>query len=334
VTNAWNSYLLSQVDATPFHSTAWIRAVERAFGYESRNLYAERDGEICGVLPLFLVSNWIMGRCLISTPFADYGGTCAEDDATALALINRAKEIAAREEVDLLELRHRRSTLFPGFIHKSLYVNFSGPIDSDSKAGFAKLPRDTRYMIRKGEKAGLRFSSGVDGQLSSFYSLFAERWQRFGTPVFSRKWLEILIEEFGDSIDLKLIFHQNRAVAAVFSIYFGDTIFAHYAGAAEDANRLSANNLMYWELMKDAAAHGMRRFDFGRSKVGTGAYQFKCSWNMEPAILDYQIHLARRKTLPDFSPLNPKFQLAAKVWSRLPASAASWLGPKVVRWFP
>ena len=43
----------------------------------------ERAGKITGVLPLFLVSNWIVGRCLISTPFADYGGICAEDEESA-----------------------------------------------------------------------------------------------------------------------------------------------------------------------------------------------------------------------------------------------------------
>src|SRR4051812_44334862 len=55
--HAWDRWVSSYSGATPFHTTAWIRALERAFGYSSRCIYSERNGEITGVLPLFLISN-------------------------------------------------------------------------------------------------------------------------------------------------------------------------------------------------------------------------------------------------------------------------------------
>jgi FemAB-related protein (PEP-CTERM system-associated) len=331
---AWDRWLASCPDATPFHSTAWIRALERGFGYTSRCIYSERNGEITGVLPLFLISNWIVGRCLLSSPFADYGGICAEDRESADALLECARQMALYERVDYLELRHRNCELQPGFIPRSLYVSFKCQLGDDVQAEFRKLPRDTRYMIRKGEKTGLEVRSGVSGQLDLFYSLFANSWRRLGTPVLSREWLHILIDEFRDLADLKLIFHRGRALAGVLSLSCADTLFPHYAGALAEANQVAANNFMYWQLIKEAIERGMRGFDFGRSKRDTGAFQFKSSWNMQVDTLDYQTLLVRRQELPDISPVNPKFRIATRLWSYIPLGTTKLIGPRIVRWFP
>jgi FemAB-related protein (PEP-CTERM system-associated) len=310
-----------------------MRSLERSFGYESRSLYAERRGEITGVLPLFLASNWIIGRCLMSTPFADYGGICADDEESTNALIERAKEIAITERVDFLELRHREAPERKEFKRKDLYVGFSCDLDPNAEAQLKKLPRDTRYMIRKGEKAGLETRSGID-QLDTFYKMVAFNWRRLGTPIFSPAWLRILAEEFSRSLDLTLIYRGQEAVAGVLSLFTADTVFPHYAGASPEANRVAANNFMYWHLIKDAIGRGLSRFDFGRSKRGTGAYEFKSAWNMRMNTLDYQTFLVRRKEVPNFSPTNPKFEAAAHLWSRMPLSATTWIGPRVLRWFP
>jgi hypothetical protein len=91
---------------------------------------------------------------------------------------------------------------------------------------------------------------------------------------------------------------------------------------------------MYWELMKWAAEQGFRMFDFGRSKKGTGSFAFKSQWNMDVQPLDYQVLLVKRKTVPNFSPVNPKFEMAIRIWKKLPLSLTKLLGPAVVRLIP
>ena len=44
--SAWDSFVQAQPTGTPFHSTAWMRALEKSFGYEPRSLVAERGGEL------------------------------------------------------------------------------------------------------------------------------------------------------------------------------------------------------------------------------------------------------------------------------------------------
>src|SRR5271166_4299307 len=333
IADEWDLFIASSPQATPFHSTAWMRSLQKTFDYGNRSFYAERNGRITGVLPLFLVSNWIVGRCLISTPFADYGGVCAEDEESADALVAHAVEMGKAAKVDFLELRQRTGKSRPEFYVKDLYVSFATELAAEPEAQLKSLPRDTRYMIRKGQKAGLELRSGVE-QLPEFYHLFTLNWRRLGTPVFSRQWLETLVHEFRDAAILDMARANGRPVAGVLSFLFRNTLYPHYSGAAPNANPLEENNFIYWELMKNAINRGVRWFDFGRSKKITGAYQFKSAWNMQVAPLQYQIRMIERKDPPNFTPANPKFALAANLWSRMPLKATTWLGPHVVRWFP
>jgi len=91
---------------------------------------------------------------------------------------------------------------------------------------------------------------------------------------------------------------------------------------------------MYWEVMKRALEMGIRHFDFGRSKLGSGSYTFKTQWNMRERPLPYQFALVRRTSLPNFSPANPKFKLAISIWKSMPFELTKVIGPAVVHLFP
>ena len=89
---------------------------------------------------------------------------------------------------------------------------------------------------------------------------------------------------------------------------------------------------MYWEVMRRACERGYRVFDFGRSKRGTGAFDFKKNWGFPAQPLSYQFIMRRGGKPPDINPLNPKFRLFIETWKRLPLSIANRLGPHIVRY--
>ncbi|MGE5207044.1 MAG: FemAB family XrtA/PEP-CTERM system-associated protein [Chlamydiota bacterium] len=330
---AWDAYVCQHPNATPFHLTAWKRAIEKAFGFQSRYLVAEEQGMVRGVLPLFQVRNPVMGKVLLSTPFAVYGGVCASDEEAANALRQAACRIALEENVQYLELRQQSGSGDPEFQVKQLYVAFGQELPATADRLLQGFPRDTRYMIRKAEKNGLR--AVVDNsQLDSFYEIYAHSVRNLGTPVFARRFFRILLEEFREQCELSVIWHQERAVAAVLSFRFRDQILPYYGGSLWEARRLAANNFMYWDLMKRSLESGLRYFDFGRSKVGTGSYAFKTQWGMTEQALPYEFYLVRRKHMPNFSPANPRFHLAGSLWKRLPFPLTKMLGPALVRLFP
>jgi FemAB-related protein (PEP-CTERM system-associated) len=329
----WDRFVLEHPRASFFHLIGWKRIIEKTFGHKARYVYCERDGELTGIAPIFECYNWLIGRCFISTPLAAYGGIVAVDNESEQVLLDYAKRMAGLASAEYLEIRHRDGGLLDGFHANHLYVTFNAPLFSDPAANLKRLPKDTRYMIRKGEKAGLRAQRGME-QMDVFYDLFAKSMHRLGTPVFPGALFRNIVDEFPDHTQLMVVYNGADALTGVLSFFFRDTILPYYAGASPEATRLAANNFMYWELMKWAGGQGFRTFDFGRSKRGTGAFAFKSQWNMNAEPLDYQVFLVKRKTVPNFSPVNPKFDMAIRVWQKLPFSVTKWLGPSAVRLFP
>ena len=333
ISSRWDDFVLGRPNGTFFHLTGWMRVIARTFGFEPRYFYVERQGKIKAVAPLFSVSSWVGGRALISVPFAVYGGICACDEESEQLLLEFLKQYARSEGTGYLELRKPAGGLYSGFHANKLYSTFTKDLSPDVEANFKRIPNDTRYMIRRATKAGLQARRGVD-QLQIFYRLFSMNMHHHGTPMFPPSLFSNLIEEFKESVDLLVVYLGDEPISAVMSFFFRDTVLPYYAGLGPKANKLAANNFMYWELMKFAAESGFRRFDFGRSKQGTGAYFFKTQWNMNIQPLDYQVYLVRRKTAPNFSPVNPKFDRATRLWQKLPLWTANLLGPHIVKWFP
>jgi len=330
---AWDEYVNRHMAGTPFHLTAWQRVIERAFRFKARHLFIEQDGAIRGVLPLFLISNILQGKTLISTPFAVYGGPCADNEQTANELRAAACRMAENEGVQYLELREQWSISHSGFQTKKLYVTFDLELPHSVDQLLRGFPRDTRYMIRKAQKNDLR--AVVDPQhFETFYQIYSRSFHHLGTPIFSKRLFEIILEEFGEQCELTTVWQGTKALAAVLSFRYRDWILPYFGGSLVESRPLAANNFMYWEVMKRAVEKGVRYFDFGRSKLGSGSYEFKTQWNMRERPLPYQFFLVRRNSMPNFSPANPKFKLSIALWKAMPFELTQKIGPALVRLFP
>ena len=325
----WDAFVEACPEATFFHRAGWSRVLREAFGHRPRFLYAERDGRIVGVLPLAEVRSLLAGRALISSPFCVYGGVAAEDGHAERALVEAARRLAEELGVDHLELRHRRRRCPEWPCQDSLYVTFRRELHPDPEANLKAVPRKQRAMIRKGVQAGLRAEpeDGVD----TLYEVYSRSVRRLGTPVFARSYFALLREVFGEDCEVLAVYEGREPVAAVMSFYFRDEVLPYYGGGTERARRVKGNDFMYWEVMRRAAERGLRWFDYGRSKVGTGSYAFKKNWGFRPEPLHYEYHLVRARRVPEVNPLNPRYRLFVEAWKRLPLPVTRWLGPHLVR---
>jgi FemAB-related protein (PEP-CTERM system-associated) len=115
------------------------------------------------------------------------------------------------------------------------------------------------------------------------------------------------------------------------NFYFRHEVLPYYGGGRAIARDRYGNDFMYWEVMRRAAAKGCTRFDFGRSKLGTGAMAFKKNWGFTPSPMNYRFRLAPGQSIPNNNPLNPKFALFIAAWKRLPIPVANLIGPHIVR---
>src|SRR5467141_4934603 len=256
----WDRFVLEHPNGTFFHQMAWKRVVEKTFDHQAQYVYGERDGRIVAIAPVFMVSNWMVGRCLISSPLASYGGICAADKESEKALLEFLKRQAQDQQVDYLELRNPAGGTLPGFVRNPRYSSFSLALSKDPEAVLKGLPKDIRYMIRKAEKADLHVRRGPE-LLDEFYRLFAINMRRLGTPVFPRGLFVNLLEEFGRQIDVLVVYAGSEPVASAVSFLFRDTMHPYYIGGLPLARTLAANNFLWWELIKFAAQSGMNTFE-------------------------------------------------------------------------
>ena len=299
------------------------------FRHDTHFLFAQRAGRVVGVLPLAHVRSLLFGKALVSLPFAVYGGVAAEDDQAAQALESEAQALALQLQVDHLELRHVQAR-HADWPRQELYVTFRKALLPDVEANMLAIPRKQRAMVRKGIKNGLvsRFDDGVD----RFFALYADNVHRHGTPALPRRYFEVLRERFGDDCSvLTVSAPDGRPLSSVLSFRFRDQILPYDAGDHVAARDLAANDFKYWELMRDACEQGLRLFDFGRSKQGTGPFAFKKNWGFEPTPLHYEYRLYKRDAVPQNNPANARYRLMIEAWRRLPLGMANWLGPFVVR---
>jgi FemAB-related protein (PEP-CTERM system-associated) len=326
---AWDAFVASCPAATFFHRAGWRRILANVYRHDTYFLYAELDGQVVGVLPLGHVSSALFGNSLASLPFCVYGGVAAATEAVALALEKEAVRLARNLGVDHLELRNvaRRH---PDWPLQDLYVTFRREILADEEANMLAIPRKQRAMVRKGIKNGLR--SEIDDGVERFFGLYADNVHRHGTPAMPKKYFQALLDEFGSDCEvLTVLAPDGRALSSVLSFYFRDEVLPYYAGDGVLARDLAANDFKYWELMRRASARGLKVFDYGRSKQGTGSYSFKKNWGFEPAPLHYEYQLYKREAIPQHNPSNAKYKLMIETWRRLPIGLANWLGPFVVR---
>jgi FemAB-related protein (PEP-CTERM system-associated) len=325
----WDEFVHACREATFFHRAGWQDIVSGVFRHPAYFLYAERDGAIEGVLPLAHVKSLLFGNALVSLPFAVVGGVAAEGDAAARALENEAQAIARELRVDHLELRNstRRHADWP---LQDLYVRFRKDLLPDVEDNLLAIPRKQRAMVRKGIRNGL--SSAIDDGVERFFPLYAGNVLRHGTPALPKRYFQKLCETFGRDCEVLTVSDgSGRAISSVLSFYFRDEVLPYYAGDDVAARDLAGNDFKYWELMRRACERGVKVFDYGRSKQGTGSYAFKKNWGFEPQPLYYEYCLYRRAAVPQNNPSNARFKLFIAAWRRLPVGVANWLGPFIVR---
>ncbi len=326
---AWDAFVMACPQATFFHRAGWQKVIAEVFGHRCFFLYAERAGRIQGVLPLAQVKSLLFGHALVGLPFTVYGGVAAENEEAAEALETQAQQIAKELGADHLELRHVQPR-HDDWPRQDIYVTFRKEILPEEEANMLAIPRKQRAMVRKGIKNGL--VSHIDADASRFFALYADNVHRHGTPAMPKRYFEALMREFGPDCEvLTVTDDQGTPLSSVLSFYFRDEVLPYYAGDAEAARDLAANDFKYWELMRRACARGLKVFDYGRSKQGTGPYAFKKNWGFEPTPLNYEYCLYKRDTVPQNNPSNAKYQLMIKTWRRMPLAWANWLGPFIVR---
>ncbi len=325
------AFVAEHPEGSLFHRPRWLSAVERGTGQRAMGLVAERAGSMAGWLPLSEIHSPLFGRALVSSGFGVGGGVLAEGEAITLRLCEMAEELALRLSCASVEMRGG-SAPFHWKVQSGSHCGFVRDLAVDDEAELLAIPRKQRAEVRRGlgNDLEVRIGSG-EAHRAAFVHCYGQSVRNLGTPVFPRSLFDAMLDLFGDEADILTIFRQQQPVASVLSFYDRGAAMPYWGGGIFAARGLRANDVLYYELMRHARSRGCTRFDFGRSKTGSGACHFKKNWGFEPQPLSYASWHAPGAEPRDVDPTSPRHAARIAAWKRLPMPLANRLGPLIAR---
>jgi len=328
-----DAWVRAQPGATPFHLPRWLNAIERGTGNKAYCLVAENDvGEIAGLVPLHAIGSPLFGRALVSSGFAVGGGILAGSQGVADRLADAVWDLARELKCPTAELRGGAVPHHGWVVKTDAHANFERELAGDDEAQLLAIPRKQRAEVRKGLDKRLVVETGNGPRdLDWHYRVYAESVRNLGTPVFSRALMAETLQAFGDDADILTVLSDGKPVASVLSLYFNGAVMPYWGGGVWEARALRASDVMYYALMNHARRRGCLRFDFGRSKLDSGAYFFKKNWGFEPEPLNYSVRAADGSEPRDVNPNSAKYRSIVAAWQKLPLPVANLIGPWISR---
>ncbi len=283
-----------------------------------------------GVLPLVGIKSRLFGSSLTSLPFCAYAGPLANEEAETditAALVEAAVSLGREQKVDRVELRGMNPAC-PQAPRQDLYSTFRAPIPAQLES-MKGIPQKRRNVVRRAVNLGLQAQIGQGAD--RFFDLYAENARAHGTPALGRDFFRALLKAFPDDCDILFVQDASgKDLSGILNFYHQGEVLAYFAGEVDTARETNANDFKYWSLMRHAESRGCTRFDFGRSKAGTGSFQFKKMWGFEPHVLQYEFPYLPSGEVPQNNPMNPKYRIAMETWKRLPRAVVDRLGPVLV----
>jgi serine/alanine adding enzyme len=331
----WDEYVSRAQHASCYHRIAWKNVIETSFGHRTWYLLSEdvRRG-INGILPLVQMKSVLFGNFMVSLPYFNYGGICADSDGVRDQLLQEAVRLGRDRGASHIELRHTGQCCGGQPVKTSkVSMRLELPASADDlwSSFSSKLRSQTQRPMREGMYAKL----GREESLDDFYAVFAANMRDLGTPVYSKGFFRNILRALPASTWICTVYTVRREpIAAGFLVGFKDTLEIPWASSLRKYNRYSPNMLLYWSVLRLACKKGYKVFDFGRSTPGEGTYKFKEQWGARPMQLYWHYWMRNGEGLPEMNPKNPKYRAAIEIWKRLPLGLTKLVGPSIVKNLP
>jgi FemAB-related protein (PEP-CTERM system-associated) len=312
----------------------WLEVMAEGLGHQPFCLAVHSDERLTGLLPLSLTSSLLFGKHLVSLPYVSTAGIAAADADSQHALLEGAVQLADALGVRHLQLRHETALADERFVPGStdkVHMRLALPGSTDEL--WKSFDPKVRNQVRKAEKQGLAVEWGGESLLDRFYEVFAQNMRDLGSPVFPRKFFAAILRRFGDDAELCVIGDGGIPIAAGLLVHSRGSTLVPSAASLRSYNARCPNMLLYWQLLARATERGQALFDFGRSSLDSNTYRFKAQWGATPSPTAWQYYL-RRGSPEDLRPQRGGFQLATRLWKKLPVAVTRWLGPPIVCGLP
>ena len=326
----WDEYLLRHPEATIFHDPRWGQVMTQAYANRPYYLTARQGNTVVGVLQLVRQKSMLFGARFCSVPYLDAAGILADGQSIGRAMIDKAEALRRELRLAWVELR-QTEPLDMDLPVRTDKVTMRLPLSPDPDALWKQFKAKVRNQVRKAERAELAGGRGGRELLGEFYGVYLRNMRDLGSPPHSKRFFEVRLEHFEESVRLFVVRQADTAVAASVTLTDRHGLHVPWAGSDWRVRELCPNMLLYWTMLQHACQDGAAAFDFGRSTREGGTYRFKKQWGAQEVPLHWHYLLPEGQSVPEFRPDSRKYRLMVACWKRLPLRVAKVLGPRIIR---
>lgn len=306
--------------------------------------HEEWDEVVCDAYPLnkYVIENNDIAIKLYSSgkkptffanaPYLEEGGVLYKNNSLNWNLNNSISDLFTEYNLKYVLVKSRdRSTseIVPEQYIDNKYYTFllDTTIDIESVWN-EKLKAKTRNQIRKGEKNNFEIKFGHIELLDKFYSVISRCWRDLGTPVHSYQFFKLILERFGDRVSIIVLFDKGIPISSALLFKINGVLSHPFAGTINKYKPSSANNVLYWNIIKHACENEINIFDMGRSRLNQGTYHFKKSWGGEVQNIYYYYFMNVNGNIPAYD--SSFYKIATNMWKFMPLQLANKIGPRLI----
>lgn len=325
----WEEFLTRCPHSSVFHTTAWLTAMQRTYGYQPIVFTTSGpEAQIQNGIVSCHIRSWLTGRRVISLPFSDHCDPlfASKETGNLLALL---AEVGDREHARYIELRPRCGELKQWddascFVPSRSFAYHKLDLRPPLESIWNGLHKDCiQRKIRRAEREKLRCEIGRDDStIREFYHLLVATRRRHGVPPQPIRWFRNLAARFGDALQILLAFKENHPIAGILALTHRSSVTYKYSCSDHAFRSLGGGPFLLWTLIQDAKTRGMEELDLGRSDE-TGLVAYKDRWGAERTELTYWRHPAPPASRSSESGISIVSQAVVK---RMPLSVLSLAG--------
>jgi lipid II:glycine glycyltransferase (peptidoglycan interpeptide bridge formation enzyme) len=276
----WEPFVNSHPQASVFHSSHWLRALQIAYGYEPVVLTTSpSNATLMDGLVFCRVRSWLTGSRLVSLPFSDHSELLASDGATLSELLMRTREREAGK-CRFIEIRpiSYRPKIRDGFRQSDSYLIHHLDLCKSKADLFKSLHKSSlQGKIRKAEREGIYYEEGTSPDLlGKFYRLMVATRRRHGLPPQPLSWFRTLVETFGAHLKIRVASNNGLPIASIITFSHKRSMIYKYGCSDARFHRFGGIALLLWHAIQDAKENGSEELDMGRSDLDNpGLISFK-----------------------------------------------------------
>ena len=285
----WNDVVDRSDLGTVFHRYEWLEAVEKGLGHSARHLIVEKDTNLIGLFPNFIVGLPKTPFDRLTSIYPGFGGPLLTTDVSdSLSLVLDAVPELCENRTIVHEIRACNTN----FLRYNEYLEAEG-YDSSRVGGrfvlnltkgydqlFDEMSSSKRRAIRRGRETDHEVVEAelTQSTIEQFYETYAQHMRDVDGIVYPIEFFEQLIE-MDDRILLLMLYVEGEYAGGFLELLNDeqDTIHGFFAGVPSESFEYHASERLYDYLFQWAIENGYETYDFGGGGADfqDGAFTFK-----------------------------------------------------------